>query len=183
MEEYETIHEEDRDGWHIAIALAPDYDYRPGEDDEVYPTFEDAGRYLRDYDRDEAPRDYDGQFLPRPIIVDSRQGPLMVTPETIDHLTEVGGLNPRTARKWIESEARAIAGEDLSWTVVRVTATSPSGATGTDYIGGVEYDLRERKPERYALETVDEAGMVDNAIDEAARSILGGYAPMALSYD
>lgn len=178
--EYEVIHEEDRDGWHIEVALAPDYDYRPGEDDDIYPVFEDAGRYLREYGRDEAPRDYDGHFLPRPIIVDSRQGPLMVTTDEIRRLIEVRGMDPRTARKNIESDARAIAGELLIWAIVRVRATAPSGVTGEDYLGGVEYDLRQRTPEQYALEVADE--MVGEAIENAARSVLGGNAALALSY-
>lgn len=177
--EYETIREDERDGWHIEIALAPDYDYRPGEDDDIYPRFEWPRGYV---DPDEVERDYDGRFLPQPIVVDTRDGQAIVTPEEIRRLIEVGGMNPRTARKTIESDARAIAGEDLTWTVVRVRATSPSGARGEDYLGGVEYDLRERNPERYALETVEDYGMAENAIEDAARSILGGYATLALSY-
>lgn len=174
MDEYTTIREEDRDEWHIEIALAPDYDYRPGYDDDIYPRFESVSGW---YDEDE--RDEDGRFVPQPIIVDSRHDRAMVTVDEIARIREITGCT----RAQIESDARAIAGEELSWSIVRVTATAPSGATGTDYLGGVEYDLRERDPERYALETVEEAGMIEEAIEEAARSVLGrGNAVLALSY-
>lgn len=177
MTEFEMIREFERDGWQITVALAPDYDYQPGVDDDLYPRFEEVGYHGDDTEE----RGHDGRFLPQPIIVTGRQGMLKVTPEEIDRLTEISGGNPRRMRRWIAETAAAIAGEDLTWAVVRVTA-SRGEVRGSDCLGSVEYDLREREPERYALDTVEHYGMVENAIEDAARSAVGNLAPLALSY-
>ena len=173
---FETIQELERDGWKITVEIAPDWEYQPGEDDDIYPRLQELSPYQGVPDRD-----YDGRFIPQPIIVTSRQGPIAVSVDEIRRLIEAGGINPRTARAQIRSDAAAIAGEQLSWVVIRVTATLGDHA-GTDYLSGVEYDLRQRQPEGYALETVRDYDMPANAIQEAARATLGDMATLALSY-
>jgi len=173
--DWETIETRERDGWQIEIAISPDWEYRPGYDDDIYPRMEP-----RDYGTtDPEPRDYDGQFLPRPIIVSGRSDEYVVTPDEIARLTELWGGSPRRARKIIADDAAAIAGEMLSWIVVRVTVRC-GAMVGADYLHGVDYDLRQRDPNRYALEIAEDQ-MVDEAIHDAAK-MLGGLAALALSY-
>lgn len=172
MDEYETIREYDRDGWHIEVAIAPDYEYQPGQDDDIYPVLEEVPQW---YDHDE--RDYDGRFQKRPIIVDTRYGPAMVSVEQIEELIEKTGCT----RKSIESDARAIGREDLTWAIVRVTASN-GNISARQYLGAVDVDHRQKDPLAFAKESVAEYGMDSEAIETAARSVLGGYAVQALSY-
>lgn len=178
MTEFETLKEYEKDGWTIQVAIAPDYDYRPGEDDDIYPVLEAAPSY---WDEDERERDYDGRYLPQPITVRTRSGPAIVSVEQIEKRAEQWGSSKRRTRELLRRDAEAIGLEELSWVVVRVTA-SRGTISGTDYLGAVEYDLRERNPDKYALETVEHYAMAENAIHEAAERVAGQYATQALSY-
>jgi hypothetical protein len=177
MGDFETIEEFDRDGWGISVQLAPDYDYRPGHDDDIYPRLEGIGSY----GRHPLERDDDGRFLPQPIIVWGRHERYEVSVEEIRRLIEVGGMNKKRARSIIAGDAEAIASETLSWVLVRVAARR-AGIEGCAVLGGVDYDLRQGA-DAYARQTVEEYAMVEEAIEDAARSVVGGLAPLALSYD
>lgn len=176
MSDWTNIKREDRDGWEVSVDIAPDYDYQPGYDDDIYPRLQEVpyGGV------EEEPRDFDGRFLPRPIIVNTRTGPAMVTVEEIDRLTEIWGGSKRHCRKLIEESARGIGNEDLSWVVIRVTAKR-GHIEASDYLGGVDYDTR-RDADADVLEVAESYGMADTAIEEAARSVAGPYAIQALSY-
>lgn len=163
--EFETIQEFEQDGWQISVAIAPDYDYAPGRDDDIYCHIEDV---LPGHDDE-----YEATFP-------HRHGMAGVKPGEVDRIMELGGCPERMRARLID-DARSIADESLSWVVVRVSAKR-GDISGSDILGGVEYDLRENNPEKYATETVGEYAMVENAIEDAARATVGGLATLALSY-
>jgi hypothetical protein len=177
MGAFQTIDEFERAGWGISVQLAPDYDYQPGYDDDVYPRLTAIGSFAQEPPE----RDYDGRFLPQPIIVWGRRECYEVSVEEIQRLIEVGGMNKKRARSIIADDAAAIVSETLSWVVVRVAAKR-GGIEGNAVIGGVDYDLRNNA-DKYAREIVEEYAMVEEAIEDAVRSAVGGLAPLALSYD
>lgn len=169
MSERETIKECEKDGWTIKVQLVPDYDYQPGQDDDIYPN---AQEVRMDPNTGEYPSDG--------WIVDFRHGQMHVSGEEIERLLEIGG-GGKKQREAMESDIRAIGHEYLSWVGVIVTATR-GDISGEDSLYGVEYDLRQSEPAAYALETVETYDMIENAIQDAARSSVGNLATQALSY-
>jgi hypothetical protein len=192
MDTYEEIHTEERDGWHVSVSLAPDYDYRPGEDDETFPRITEAPR---GYDEEEDRRDYDGRFLPRTFYSIGypqdwsgydRGTEYGVTRDELERVIRNGwGENVteyrrRKMRRQILEDAAAIVSGDLTWCVVRVTVTA-DGAHGDAYLGGVDYDLRQKNPDAYILEDVL-TDLFPEALEDAARAKVGSDAPLALGF-
>lgn len=233
----EVQEEYERDGWHVSIAFAPDWDYAPGEDDEVYVsprTFQDLSRggspsdartceacegegvvpcrrckgagWLKSagmeqptclqcegsgFSSVDCPQCEGSGEVPDPdgFTVDYRDGTFYVPGDEVRRVIGIGwgpaalehDDTRKEAREAIESDARAIAREDLSWIGVVVTATR-EGAEGSASLWGIDFDARKyAKSMEYALE-VGRDELALEAIGSAARSVLGGLAPLALSY-
>jgi hypothetical protein len=179
----ETVAEFDRDGWHIRVRVTPDYDYRPGEDDDVYPRLTVIDRWTYDWeaDRDE----YTGQFVRRPLgpfpgVVQGEA--YLVEPDEVDRLAELWGESPRKVRRVAEADARALACGDLSHVNVDVYAER-GGIQERACIGGVGYDVRDEKSreesERYVRDEIpDYYGLVDEAIKQAEASLAASLKPV-----
>ena len=126
---------------------------------------------------------------PDGFTFDTRDGTFYVPGAEVRRLIEAGwgdNLAPAKhaeARESIESTTRAIGHENLSWVGVVVTAEL-NGVKGSASLWGVDYDNRDNKHQQQSDEYVRGVAddLVGEAIQEAARAVLGGLAPLALSY-
>lgn len=176
-DESETIQEFERDGFDVRVSISPDYDYRPGEDDDVYPrlTYWEGGELdVRD--------EWTGQFVRRPLgpFSGTVQGEYyVVEPDDVDRLITLMGGSPRAARKWIDQTAAAIACRDLSWINVDVTVSRAGVELGRASLGGVDYDVRDaahqKASDEYARNIPTEYDLIGEALDEAkqAATVIG----------
>lgn len=206
MEYLDTIYEGQRDGWSIVARTAPDDFYEPGRDDDLYAvpspyprdgldsltvlcpkcdgTGEECGHETDDgaYGARECPKCEGMGEVPDPdaFTVDYRTGPMVVTGEECRRVMELTGAT----RETIESDARAIGHEYLTWLGVVVTATR-GNVEGSASLWGIDYDTRSRdswqESDCYLQEIVRE--LVPDAINDAAGQLLGSMKTQALSYD
>lgn len=207
VSDHEKIDEFQRDGWNITVELAPDWEYEPGRFDDIYPRLEE----WRGNETVECPKCEGAGDLPdrryadgwrectecegsgeieNPVYLAGLSDVWTVTPAELDRVIKIGwgedvsAAEYRKARAELIDNASAIVSEDLSWVGVIVTA-SRGHISGNNSLWGVDYDLRQRTADRYAEngECVRDHCMVENAIEAAARSVVGDLATLALSYD
>ena len=177
---YEEIETFNRDGWTITVEAGQDIDYLPGRDDDCFPELTHVGRWV--HLEDEQDRDYDGQFRSVPIRVSDHHGEVFeVTPEEVESQAEFRGVTVKTARKHCKADAEALVSGRIYALTIRVTAQR-GNIEGSAHLGGVNVDERHGDPEKTVMQTVEEYCMAANAIEDAVRSVVGGDAPLALSY-
>lgn len=151
---WNTIDVQGRDGWRLETAITHDFDYRPGEDDDVYPRLTPS----LNYDLPE------GALGPFPGVIQGEY--YCVTSEEVERLTRIGSGDPAAMRESIAADARAIAARSLEWVVVRVRATRET-LEGHAYLGAVDVDHRLEDPYAWAREAVADSDLADEAIEEA----------------
>jgi hypothetical protein len=191
--EVETVYTEECDGWTISVGTAPDYDYVPGRDDDVFPEIQYGELPAIDCPRCdgdgclETPTGgvYDCPKCEGTGEVDDDAGvsgyddmrePWHVTGEALRELAEINGATVEV----LGEDATKIARGELTHVGVIVTARRGK-IRGEASLWGVGVDLsRPQESEGYVREVGDE--LRDEAIEAAARSAVGNLAPLALSY-
>jgi hypothetical protein len=137
-----TIDAAERDGFTLNAYVVPDHDYRPGEDDEIYPRLTPEDR------SGDGPEGY--AFGRRFHGV--AQGDLhYVEQGEIDRLREAAGHDgggSAVERKWlegVESDAAALADGSLGFVGVLVRASRAGIVFGEASLWGVEDDHRSSR--------------------------------------
>lgn len=138
----------ERDGFTLTAYVVPDHDYRPGEDDDIYPrlTHEDRSG--------DGPEGYAFGRRFHGVV----QGDLYhVEQEEIDRLREVAGHDgggSAVERRWlesVESDAAALADGSLGFVGVMVKASRAGIVFGEASLWGVEDDHRSSRSAAQSL--------------------------------
>jgi hypothetical protein len=129
----------ERDGFTLTAYLVPDHDYRPGEDDDIYPRLTPEDR------SGEGPEGYAFGRRFHGVV----QGDLYYVEQgEIDRLREVAGPDgggSAVEEKWlesVESDAAALADGSLGFVGILVKASRAGIVFGEASLWGVEDDHR-----------------------------------------
>lgn len=178
----EQLEEFDHEGFTVTAYVVPDWDARPGEDD-VTPVVEEIDwpqYYAEQEERDEA-----GHYVRRGVVgTDGNGHPCRVSVEELDRLERAGwgghSYSQRRVRRLLREEAAAWIAGDRYYVGIVVEACL-AGMRAEASLWGIDCDVRDREQtHRYQGEVARE--LAGEAVDEAASRLLGGLAPLALSY-
>jgi hypothetical protein len=147
-DEARKIDAAERDGFTLTAFVVPDHDYRPGEDDDIYPRLTPEDR------SGEGPEGYAFGRRFRGVV----QGDLYYVEQgEIDRLREVAGHDgggSAVEEKWLESvegDAAALADGSLGFVGVIVTASRAGIVFGEASLWGVEDDHRSSQAAVHSL--------------------------------
>lgn len=161
MIEAETIKEFERDGFKVRLERIPDYDYRAGADDDIYPRLVLAEEVSEEETLGKYPGVQQGEYY-------------ALTHADTERLIKVAGTDDRDEfLTWAQDVAAALSNGVLSFVGIRATVYRAGVELASASLWGIEDDGRTdettKQSRAYWFEVGDE--LAAEAIEEARKKI------------